>query len=438
MTVVPLLALALGSPQEVVDLPVDDKSLCTEFEEVLRVADELTTVSSMGFDATGTLRIGDTNGVFRVIVVPPDGDRFEFGRQGEGPGEFGTVVEMVALANGHAIVPDLKRDVFHEFLPDGRFARQVRMGDLADRANTTLRADRGGGILGQFRSRNPLEEVDSATLARTRRTVEGPREVVRVDLDGDVAETSRFAAGWAPPRSSFTVNSTMSFSDGRFTTESSIARVAFLPRLLWDALPDGGLAMSDSSAYAIRILDASGNVVRVLRRPLPRRPITAAFRRSYRLRELESLGAKMAEMRSGPEDQIALIEDLLRETEESERGAIEDMEFADEVPQVDDLLTAWDGTIWVRRPPDSEFPFDLSANPDGHNLQEALQKSQANRPPAPVDMLTPDGAYVGTVRELRWPAALGPGNRAAYIEVDEFGIPTVLVGRLSVSSCPVG
>ena len=103
--------------------------------------------------ALGTIE--DTNGVFRVIVVPPDGDRLEFGRQGEGPGEFGTVVEMVALANGHAIVPDLKHDVFHEFLPDGRFARQVRMGDLADRANTTIRADRNGGLLGQFRSRNP-------------------------------------------------------------------------------------------------------------------------------------------------------------------------------------------------------------------------------------------------------------------------------------------
>lgn len=180
--------------------------------------------------------------------------------------------------------------------------------------------------------------------------MEGPREVVRVDVDGDVAETSRFAAGWTPPRSSFTVNSTMSFSEGRFTTESSIARVAFLPRLLWDALPHGGLAMSDSSAYAIRILDASGNVVRVLRRPLPRRPITAAFRRA---------------------------------------------------------------------------PGDPAEEPG----------QQAS---APVDMLTPDGAYVGTVRKLRWPAALGPGNRAAYIEVDEFGIPTVLVGRLSLSSCPLG
>lgn len=85
----------------------------------------------------------------------------------------------------------------------------------------------------------------------------------------------------------------------------------------------------------------------------------------------------------------------------------------------------------------ARFRVARSRLPSGE-LQEALQKSQANRPPAPVDMLTPDGAYVGTVRKLRWPAALGPGNRAAYIEVDELGIPTVLVGRLSLSSCPLG
>ena len=87
-----------------------------------------------------------------------------------------------------------------------------------------------------------------------------------------------------------------------------------------------------------------------------------------------------------------------------QREAIESMEFADEVPLVDDLLTAWDGTIWVRRPPTSDFSFDLSANPGGHNLQRALQTNQMNRPPAPIDLLTPDGQYLGTIpaTQARW------------------------------------
>ena len=436
---IPLLAPGLWAPQEVVDLPVADEPLCTEYEETFRIGDDLTTVSSIGFDASGTVRIGDAadDGVFRVIVVSPDGDRFEFGRQGEGPGEFKVATRFVALANGHSIVPDYRRVIFNEFLPNGQFRRQVRMGDLSD-ALMIYRADRTGGLLGQFRASRGRVEVDSATLATTRRTGEGPREVVRIDLEGGTAQTSLFAAGWTPPQLAFINESTMSvLRGGGFTTEGSVARVEFLPRLLWASLPDGGIAMSDSSAYAIKILDASGRVVRVLRRLLPSRPITAAFRRAYRSRELDSLAAEMAEMRRGNEEDIALIEGVLQGTEDMQREAIESMEFADEVPLVDDLLTAWDGTIWVRRPPTSDFSFDLSANPSGHNLQRALQTNQMNRPPAPIDLLTPDGQYLGTIpaTQARWPAAMGPEGRVAYIEVDELGVPTVLVGRVSVSQC---
>ena len=99
-------------------------------------------------------------------------------------------------------------------------------------------------------------------------------------------------------------------------------------------------------------------------------------------------------MRRGDAEIIALIEGFLQGTEDMQREAIENMEFADELPLVDDLLTAWDGTIWVRRPPAPDFPFDLSANPGGHNLQRALQTNQMNRPPAPIDLLTPDGRYL--------------------------------------------
>ena len=345
---------------------------------------------------------------------------------------------FVALANGHSVIPDYRRVIFNEFLPNGQFGRHVRMGDLSDALDMIYRADRTGGLLGQFRANRGRVEVDSATLATTRRTGEGPREVVRIDLEGGTAQISLFAVGWTPPHLAFINESTMSvLRGGGFTTEGSVARVAFLPRLLWASLPDGGIAMSDSSAYAIKILDASGRVVRVLRRLLPSRPITAAFRRAYRSRELDSLAAEMAEMRRGNEEDIALIEGVLQGTEDMQREAIESMEFADEVPLVDDLLTAWDGTIWVRRPPTSDFSFDLSANPGGHNLQRALQTNQMNRPPAPIDLLTPDGRYLGTIpaTQGRWPAAIGPEGRVAYIEVNELGVPTVLVGRVSVSRC---
>lgn len=433
-----LLVPALGMPQDVVDLPVADELLCTEFSEELRIADDLTTVSSIGFDANGVVRIGDTNGIFRVIAATSGGEQFEFGRRGEGPGEYASAADMVALAYGHTLVRDLDRDVFIEYLPNGQFRRRVDLGELSDALNMIYRADRNGGLLGQLRVEPRDSERDPETLATSWTDVEGPREVMRVDLEGGTVRTSTLAVGWTPPQRAFIAEQTMRFRDGRYEMEGTIFRVAFLPRLLWDALPDGGLAMSDSSAYAIKILDDSGRVVRILRRSLPNRPINAAFRQSYRARELDSLAAKMADLRSGPEEEVALLADMLQDEEDMERNAIENMEFANEVPLVDDLITTWNGMIWVRRTSGSILPLDLSANPSGDNLHRDLQTNQANRPTAPVDILTPEGAYLGTMPEMRWPAALGPDNRIAYIEADEFSVPIVLVGRLTAVACRSG
>ena len=435
----PLLA-ALAVPQEVVELPVADEPLCTGFEEMYRIADELTTVSSIGFDASGTLRIGDTNGVLRVIAATSGGERFEFGREGEGPGEFASATSMVALANGHTLVRDLDYEVFLEYLPNGQFRRRTETGDLAGVFNLIYRPDRAGGLFGQLRVARVRNELDVGERTAAWMNVEGLREVMRIGLEGGTVSMTPFATAWTPPQSAFTTKQEMVFREGRYEIEGTATRVAFLPQMLWDVLPGGGIAMSDSSAYAIKILDASGRVVRILRRALPARPVTGAFQRAYRSRELDALAAKMAMMRSlGDPEELELVEGMLRGTEAMERGAIEAMEFAAEVPLVDDLLTAWDGTIWVRRIPVSGFPLDLSANPGRHNLQRELQENQANRPPAPVDFLDPAGTYAGTVAAMRWPAAVGPDNLVAYIDIDELGVPTVLVGRLSVSAkCGLG
>ena len=120
-----------------------------------------------------------------------------------------------------------------------------------------------------------------------------------------------------------------------------------------------------------------------------------------------------------------------------QEAAIATMEFADEVPLVDDLLTAWDGTIWIRRMPESGFPADGSANPGGHNLHRVLQTNQMNKPAAAIDLLDPGGQYLGTIpaTQARWPAAMGPDGLVAFVEVDEFDVPVVLVGTISVSAC---
>lgn len=110
------------------------------------------------------------------------------------------------------------------------------------------------------------------------------------------------------------------------------------------------------------------------------------------------------------------------------------MGFADEIPLVDDLLTASDGTIWVRRTPVDGFPMDASSDAIGTGSERELQQRQAVSGAAPIDVLAASGEYVGTM-EMRWPAALGPNGLVAYVDVDGFGIPTVLVGRASAIAC---
>jgi len=85
------------------------------------------------------------------------------------------------------------------------------------------------------------------------------------------------------------------------------------------------------------------------------------------------------------------------------------MRFHPEVPVLAAIRTTWDGTLWIQR----------SAEP---GVEE----------PGPVDVLAPDGRYVGTLAPdvLRMPRAFGPGGLVAFVEPDEFDVPVITVRRL--------
>jgi hypothetical protein len=86
------------------------------------------------------------------------------------------------------------------------------------------------------------------------------------------------------------------------------------------------------------------------------------------------------------------------------------LEFADVIPVVAQMGVDWAGTLWIRRA--------------GRRVGE----------PGPMDLLTQDGRYLGTLPpgELAVPHAFGPGGLAAFIEGDEFDVPSVVVKRLEL------
>ena len=82
--------------------------------------------------------------------------------------------------------------------------------------------------------------------------------------------------------------------------------------------------------------------------------------------------------------------------------------FYHEIPVIRSLATTWEGRIWVQRggeEPDSD---------------------------GPIDVLTAEGAYVGTYATgtTEMPDAFGPHGLAAFIEFDEFDVASVVVRRL--------
>ena len=96
------------------------------------------------------------------------------------------------------------------------------------------------------------------------------------------------------------------------------------------------------------------------------------------------------------------------------------MRFYPEIPLVDDLRATWEGTLWVLRTPEDGYP------------SESVGLGRLAGSPAPIDVVTSGGRYVGTFPALvaAMPIAFGPDGLVAFVEIDEFDVPTVIVKRL--------
>ena len=135
------------------------------------------------------------------------------------------------------------------------------------------------------------------------------------------------------------------------------------------------------------------------------------------------------------DDQIAeAIASTFEQVFEIQRRAIEEMRFYPEIPLVDGLRTTWTGTLWVHRTPKDGYPSEAADN--SSLLQEAASslsgQGSGEEESRPIDVVTLDGRYVGTFPGPKavMPRAFGPGGLVAYVELDQFDVPVVIVKRL--------
>ena len=372
--------------QQVIALPEEDHLLDAELEEVYRVGsfggDEWEIFSRLfgvGFDGAGNLYLMDDRAA-RIVVVSQEGEFVrEFGAIGDGPGEFAgntiSAVGFTVLNDGRVVVFDPGHSAFQVFAQDGEFERSVGMPGSAMYLIRTLKAARDGD--------NVITTSVSGMTTGGRFDDPDPtsRPIVRLVLTGDEVVQDTVIRAWRPPGD----------ADG------------FSPGLVAEALPDGGLVYTDSSAYAIKVVSRDGEVTRVLSRPFQAEPVTDRIREEEIERQLNDLEASNSGEQANERE--AAFQAQFREMR---RERIRNMEFYHEVPVVRTLRASWEGTIWVRRR--GEEPTS-----DG-----------------PIDLLAPDGRYLGTLPagDADMPRAFGPGGLVAFVERDELDVPTVVVKRL--------
>lgn len=387
--------------QEIVDLPAEDRPLSPDsFEEAYRVDSgfPFSRIVRGEFDRNGVLYLLDIAETTRLLAVEAGGGSVrEVGGQGEGPGEFTMLTHFAVLADGRVAAFDGQHNAYQLFSAEGAFEGMVRLGGgsgvMAAMANMgrSARGDRTEPVLISLNAMSlDVSQIESGQATAELRG----RAIERIGLEGDEVEIDTLLVAWAPEP-----DEDAEMNVGGFTMAFGGGVRAFEPEVHYDALPGGIFAVSDSSAYAIKVADGAGRIARVLRRPFAPRQVTSEMRTSAKeafRREIEE-NKDLAEMQAmlGPfmEQQLA------------------QMRFYHEVPVVTELKAGWERAIWVVRSGDEPWEDDA---------------------PGPIDVLTTAGEYLGTFAQdaMDMPLALGPDGLAAFVEIDAFDVPTVVVKRI--------
>lgn len=403
-----LLALDAGgawAQGPVVRLPEQDRALAGTAPQVFAIGraegadhEMFGEIAGVVFDAQENLYVLDRQSN-RIIVYDRNG-RFlrQISKRGQGPGELISPLQLVMGGDGTLIVSDPGRFGYSIFRTDGTFVRNVRV-------ESVLFSPRGiawhprNGVIGAFMQRpgdRPGTQISTA------------EPLMFVPLGG--GEPTRVFT--LPSRDQVTQNSTPAGEGGVNVRMTRRPPPAFSPVTMFDVLPDGNVALSFTSGYTVRIVDLNGQTLRYLQRPMRPRLTTDRDREQARVARREQMASGRGQIRismGGPaggggggrgepgrgNPDPAQMERMMGE-----------MEFADTIPALQGLRVTPSGKLWIER--------------TGQNVGD----------PGPVDVVTPQGQYLGTVTGIGLPDAFSRGGLAAFIEYDDDGVGKVVVRRL--------
>ena len=413
-----------------------DRPLTADFEEVYRVgginAEEWAFFEDsvpVGFDGAGNLYLLDRQAPQVVIVDPQGGLVRTLGRKGEGPGEFNEAAQFWVWPDGRYVVQDLGHGAYQVFSPTGELERFVRMGTgagplamiggmrlevQADPSGDALIAQGMPSMFGGVMS-SMFEEMGEifGDMGEVPETGVDERGLERLDLTGDVVSVTPILQSWRVPREE--IDADLDAED-LLTNPERLVGLAdnfryYEPGFFWDVLPDGTIAYSDSTAYAIRIARPAGEVVAELRRPFSPEAVTDRIRRASIENALRQFEEERSELMDQGENAelVAALAPMMEEMMDAFRESAEKREFYPEIAVVRGVRATSDGALWIQRR--GEEPWDDAG---------------------PIDVFNANREYVGTfsAEDLDMPVAFGPGGMVAHWEFDELDVPSLVVRRL--------
>lgn len=393
-----------------------DVEVRPELTEIYRVGsmdgedwETFSRVPNTAFDAAGNLYVFDPEN-HRVVVLDREGTFLrQIGSAGEGPGELRQPMSMAVRDDGTVVILDLGHQSWVIYAPNAE--PQMVRANLSDGVPTEgLLPHPDGGLVSAgvgIRVRTNQNGPPRDGLAGL---VEEPPFVPirRFTLDGESPVVVYEA--WRPPEAGGPdAETTMEEGEGRTMAFRMSPLVGFDPETLLAVLADGRLAVVDSTTYKVTLVGSDGTPAGALTRAISPRPVGSAEREAERRRQLDALegqgGGRLMVVGGGGGRQINAdaVQNMMR-------GRVESMLFREEIPVVTSLAADRNGRLWIGR------------------AGSAVGES------GPTDIVTADGDYLGSIPEdhMTTPDAFGPDGLVAYIEMDEFDVPTVVVKRLSV------
>lgn len=366
-----VVLLASGSlPQQ---LPAEDRMIEHAFEELFVVGREsgeahelLYGLVDIAFALDGELYVLEERN-HRILAFGPDGDfRRSFAREGQGPGEFELPMTLAVTAADQVAVYDFQHRAYLLFDRQGNYLRNVGGVDRSSRpSRNTLRPWPAGGVVHLptllHDDGDPEEEIDRGAIVR--------------EPLGSTAAPEELLVVRHPKRRGVEVAGVLSLTSGpRFT-----------PMARWDVLPDGRIAVADGAEYAVRIVDPEGDATTEIRRPIAPRPVTEADREREREKRRYELENPAGRVSFGGGGGAEMTPGRIREI-------LDAIEFAEVIPVIRDLRVDGAGRLWIQR--------------YGETYDD----------PGPIDIVTVDGEYLGTLPAMPMPDEFGPGERVAWME----------------------